>query len=249
MSPTEALTWVQRISAASILLQTIELGQVRAVAADDGVWRWDIMRRDADVFPRPIRWLLDHTLAYPNFLVLLALRGIAALALFFWPHAVPIAFLFLSTVLIALRWRGSFNGGSDFMTLVVLSALTAASAFPDHPRVTEGSLWYIAIQVCNSYFLAGFSKLRTPNWRSGRALSGFLACTIYGSPPIPLSLAQHPIFSRAASWFVIGWQCLFPLALLHPVACLALIACATGFHLTNVYVFGLNRFLWAWASA
>jgi hypothetical protein len=30
--------------------------------------------------------------------------------------------------------------------------------------------------------------------------------------------------------------------------CVAIVAVALAFHIANVYVFGLNRFVWAWAA-
>ena len=51
------------------------------------------------------------------------------------------------------------------------------------------------------------------------------------------------------AWSVIGFECLFPLAWFDPRLCLLLMAAGAGFHLLNSYVFGLNRFLFAWLAA
>jgi hypothetical protein len=252
-TPAEALGAVARVIALAILLQTIETWQMRASAADDGVWRWADLRREMTVFPRPVRALLDALLAYPRFLVLLVVRAVAAAVLLVAPGVASVALaalvvLLASTLLLALRWRGSMNGGSDFMTLVVLSALTAAAAFPARPLVALGACWYIAIQACNSYFVAGVVKLRAPAWRAGRALPAFLAGAVHDATPILGVLARRPWLARAASWSVIALECGFPLALWRPASCAALVGAALAFHIANVYVFGLNRFLWTWAA-
>jgi hypothetical protein len=254
-TPAAALVAVERVIALAIALSTLETWRMRHAAADDGVWRWEWVRRELAVFPRPVRALLDATLRYPRFLVLLGLRLVAAVTLLVPPAAaVPgvalaaLVVLLVSTLLLALRWRGSVNGGSDFMTLVVLSALTVAAAFPARPLVALGATWYVAIQACNSYFVAGVVKLKSAAWRQGRALPVFLAGAVHDAPRLRAAFERRPALARVASYAVMLLECSFPLALWRPEACVALCALALAFHVGNVYVFGLNRFLWAWAA-
>lgn len=259
-----ALTWVVRIVAISLIAQTAELWWLRKVAADDGIWSWPIVRRDFAVFDvigisgfRPLRAFFDATLSYTGLRVLLVLRMVCALTCLFVTHGLPLWLLLVSTLLIALRWRGSFNGGSDFMTLAVLGALAIASSFGFSASASRGALWYIAIIACNSYFLAGLAKLRTANWRSGRALIGFMGHTVYDAPPLPEARARvaptfwerHRRVTRWLSWLVIGLELSFPLALIDARACLVLIGCALMFHVGNAFLLGLNRFVLAWAAS
>ncbi|MGE0491089.1 MAG: hypothetical protein AB7S38_17915 [Vulcanimicrobiota bacterium] len=228
-----ALLLTQRLVALSVLLQTIELGRLRGAVSDQGIWPWQVLRDDFEGCPGWVRRVLDLTLAYPNFLGLLALQALASLALFWWLGAAPV--LVLTTVLISLRWRGAFNGGSDYMTVTVLLAL-AVAAIVHHPVMTLACLWYVALQCCLSYFVAGIVKLNRANWRNGRALSAFTGGRL--GPP------------RAArlSWAVIGFQCAFPLVLLVPELGPVFVLGAVGFHLANFYFLGLNRFFWAWLA-
>jgi hypothetical protein len=46
-----------------------------------------------------------------------------------------------------------------------------------------------------------------------------------------------------------GFEVLFPLALLHPLALYAGLVIAATFHLANAFLFGLNRFFWIWICA
>jgi hypothetical protein len=244
----DALYAVECLIAFAVLLQTMELWQMRRVAADDGVWRWSLVRRDLALFPAPVRALLDVVLAYRGFLVLLALRAIAAVYMVFAPHVVFAAVMLLSTVLLALRWRGSVNGGSDFMTIVVLTALTVATAFPSRPMVGVGALVYIALQTCNSYVIAGLVKLKAASWRAGTALPVFLGNAVLDDSTLRHALQRHPVLARLASWGVIALECSVPLALLDPLLCTVIVSALLAFHVANVYVFGLNRFVWAWAA-
>ena len=248
-TPASALLWVARVIAVAVILQTIETWAIRRSAADDGVWRWETVRRELDVFPRVVRGILDALLGYRSLRVVLVVRAVAAVALVvIGLNVVVLAVLLATTVLLALRWRGSVNGGSDFMTLVVLTALTVAAAAPGRPEVQLGCVWYVAIQACNSYFVAGVVKARAASWRQGRALPAFLATAVYDDARLVALFKRRPGLARAAGYAVIGLECGFPLALVHPVACLAIIGAAAAFHLANVYVFGLNRFLWAWMA-
>jgi hypothetical protein len=158
-------------------------------------------------------------------------------------------FLFLSAILISIRWRGSFNGGSDFMSLIVLSALSFASAFPDSAKAQAACFWYIAIQTCTSYFLAGTIKLRNPDWRSGRALRRFVKTSIYAESPLSSWISRTLWLSLLASWSVMLFECLFPISLFFPKVCVAMLCLGFLFHLANVYFFGLNRFLLSWSAA
>ena len=54
---------------------------------------------------------------------------------------------------------------------------------------------------------------------------------------------------RTASWAVIGFEVLFPLALLNQTLLIAALTCAAAFHIANACLFGLNRFVWFWLAA
>ncbi len=242
-----ALRGMQYLVALSLVVQTLELLQVRRTAADDGIWRLSDLKRDWSFLPSLPRALLDYTLAYRPFVALLVLRLLAALTTVVWPSPVLYGFLLISTLLISIRWRGSFNGGSDFMTLVLLSALLMASVFPARPSVADGCLWYVAIITCNSYFIAGLAKVRRKSWRDGTALRGFVRQAVYQPPPSLLLL--QPTLAVLASLSVLLLECGFPAALVGPRVCLAVIATMFSFHLGNAWVFGLNRFVFAWVAA
>jgi hypothetical protein len=164
--------------------------------------------------------------------------------------ALFIAFLFLSTWLIAIRFRGIFNGGSDSMTVLVALGLSIAQAFHDHPLALKASFAFIAVHVTASYFLAGLSKLKNSEWRRGIALPIFFKTPRYDSPPqILRELLEKPKIAKHVSWMIMLFECSFPLAWTGPNVCIFYIALALIFHIVNYYVFGLNRFFFAWMSA
>lgn len=250
MTLSEALSASARLSAASVALQTLELLAIRQSFSERGVWRFSSLSPELAALPPPLRWLALRCLSYRSFLALLAVQlAASAWLLARGPSAAALLVLLLTTLLGCVRFRGSFNGGSDAMTLLVLLGLSAAALFPGRPRAALGGLGYIALQTALSYFVAGVIKLKERDWRRGRALAAFFALPRYGVPAAARALAARPALGRAAAWSVLLFECTFPLALLGPQLCGPLLAVALAFHVINSALFGLNRFLWAWAAA
>ncbi len=145
-----------------------------------------------------------------------------------------------------LRFQGPFNGGADKMALLILTCLTVARVWPDLAALALG---YLAIQLVLSYFVSGWVKLRSPEWRSGAALTEVFAFSAYPVSKALRALAWRSRVMRIGSWAVISFEVAFPLALLHPTALGVALSLAALFHLANACLFGLNRFLWVWLAA
>ncbi|HWA73133.1 MAG TPA: HTTM domain-containing protein [Polyangiaceae bacterium] len=245
-----ATRWSERLLALSVFLQAIELLLARRAWVDDGVWSWPILKREHEVLPSPLRWLFSLVLPERPFLGLVLLEAAAALAFGLGVGAVA-PFLLFAEVAVCVRFRGTFNGGSD--TLTVLTTLSFAFAWllggAEHPLVGKACLGYIAVQLTLSYFIAGLAKLKEADWRSGAALRGFVRSRQYGAPPFVRRLLDGERRCQLLSWCVLLFECGFPLAWLDPRLCTALIALGLAFHLGNWLVFGLNRFVFAWAAA
>ncbi len=249
LNPFAAIFWTEKIIAIAIFFQTLELIQIRNSYDENGVWNWNTLKKEFAIFPIFFQKFIALFLKYPNFLYLLFLRLFSALLILFFPHPLLVFILFFSTVLICLRWRGVFNGGSDYLTIVVLSALCIFEIFKQSETAAFIALWYIAIQVCSSYFISGIVKIKKENWRTGKALSGFINSSIYLATPSSALISNNLKLSCFVSWIIMIFELSFPLALLSPEICLAYIVFAFVFHLANFYIFGLNRFLFAWAAA
>jgi hypothetical protein len=217
----DAVSWTARLLAFSWSLQALELWLVRREL--EAAFPWAIVRRDYGVrFAFPWPWSI-------------ALQGVLALALLTPYAAFPWIALALALAQ-AARFRGSYNGGSDAMTLVVLLGLALARSFD-----TRLGLAYIAAQLVLSYFLAGVFKLRDPRWRDGSALPALLSAPQYRTTPVRVP--------RVAAYAVLGFECSFPLALLDVRLCATYAVIGLVFHALNARLLGLNRFLWAWLAA
>jgi hypothetical protein len=211
-----ALDWMTRLAALAIAIAALELLIARRALSDDGVFAWSILRRDY-VHPR-IAGLL---FSYRSTLVVILLQLCAALALPWLDHAAPAWIAFATTLAIAVRFRGSYNGGSDSMLLVVTLSL--------------------------AYLLAGVAKLRDPAWRSGHALAILVELPQYRVPRRLASLVTS--LSRIGSWAILAFEIAFPVVFASPLACTIMLAIGAAFHVANALVFGLNRFLWTWLAA
>jgi hypothetical protein len=232
----------------SLLLQSLEQLRVQAL---DGVGDWAIQRTEVPAQPRWLRPLLDAAFRPAVYLGLLWLRAALAVALMtgYLPLAGAVA-LFVIALLLLFRWRGAFNGGSDFMTLVGLTGLLIAHGVGAYAGMAQGwraGLWYVALQAVTSYFMSGWVKLLRPEWRSGRALPFFLDTGVYG-PIAANSVFRRPWAARACAWSFTVWEGCFPLALLDVRLAAMFCAVAAAFHFGVFWYFGLNRFFWAWIA-
>lgn len=146
------------------------------------------------------------------------------------------------------RFDGPYNGGADRMALLTLVCLTAAQWAPA-ARWAELALGYLAAQLTVCYFMAGWVKIANPDWRTGRALRDVFLFSTYPVAESLRRLADRPRGMAAAAWAVMGFELLFPLGLLDARLLLVFLGVAAVFHLANAALFGLNRFVWAWAAA
>jgi hypothetical protein len=214
--------------------------------------------RDFVALPGPLLALLDGLLGDSAFVVLLAVQLGLSLLLPWCPHMmVPLGLLF-SGLLVCVRFRGTYNGGSDSMTLVVVLGVCVARLGPASALEGSGAgspwqragLAYIAAQLMLSYFLAGLAKLRAPRWRRGQALPRLLRAHQYAVPGALQRVLAPRRRALAASWLVMLFEGAFPGALwLGPRGCAGVLACGAIFHLLNAAGLGLNRFFWAWLAA
>jgi hypothetical protein len=242
-----AIRATELVFAWSLTIQTLEYLRMGQYTANDAFWSWQLQR--ADIPNAPMRALLDVLFMPRVHQLHLVLRLLAAAVLALQGASLPLMlFLFVGNLLILIRWRGAFNGGSDFLTLVVLTGLLISQvvgALGNPELGWQAGFWYIAIQAITSYFMSGSVKVLRREWRNGSAMTIFLNGAIYG----PLS-PDHPLRNKwlalIGSWSFIVWEMLFPLSLLDPRLAVVFCAVAAVFHFLVFWFFGLNRFFWAW---
>jgi HTTM domain len=156
--------------------------------------------------------------------------------------------LFVLGLAMLQRFQGPYNGGSDRMSLLILSFLNLANFAPTI-FWQEIAFGYLALQLVCSYFFSGWVKVVNPEWRSGRALCDVFQFSVY---PVSESLrgwAQSPRLLFVMAWSVMIFELVFPLALFSEMALIVALVIAGTFHFANACLFGLNRFFWIWLAA
>ena len=248
MSLTLAIRIFEVLLGWSLLLQTLEYLRVQSL---DRVAIWPILQQEIPARPAWLKSGLNQLFQPRPYTALLCLRLALAMALVLGHIGLIGALLhFAIAVLLLLRWRGAFNGGSDFMTLVAITGLVLAHGVGGLSNAALGwqaGLAYICLQTVSSYFVSGWVKLLRPEWRSGRALTLFLDTGVYG--PLPeKSLFRNTTLAKMCSWSFTLWEGCFPLALLDLRLAWVFCAVAAIFHGMVFAFFGLNRFFWAWVA-
>lgn len=231
--------WMARLAAVAVGVAALELLVMRRALSDTGVFAWPVLRRDMRV-----RWLADLVFAYPSTIAILVLQLAAAVALPLLDHPAPAWIAFATCLAISVRFRGSYNGGSDSMLLVVTVSIALARTSPALERVALG---YCAAHLVLSYLLAGVAKMGDRAWRDGRALAILVELPQYRVPRTIAALVRP--LSSIGSWAILVFELAFPLAFASPIACTILLCMGAAFHVANAITFGLNRFLWAWIAA
>ena len=245
-----AIALTLRIAAVGVVVSSLEYVSRPALLADQALASWTVARTNrrwkfAGHLARP----LDMMFAYPTFLIVPWVRLLSAVAVVVGvpDPTMAIACIALTSALMATRSPYGTDG-ADQMFFVIF--LAAAMALPiSSPVAKQAFLLFVAAQSCFAYFVSGAAKLISPIWRSGKAIPGVLGTDCYGDRNLGRWLAARPILSRAASWFVILFECAFPLVLLGvaPLSTFLLLA-AFAFHLGTVFVMRLNTFIWAFVG-
>lgn len=232
------VTCMARLAAIAVAINTLELFSMQRSFGVRGIWRANTIDGEWGAF--------RHVLGTHAFPAVLWVQLIAASALLLRQSAWSCALLMLTTLLCAMRFRGNVNGGSDAMLFTVLGGLTLAQLDGATLPVREAGVLYVAAQLTLSYVRAGFVKVRERGWWSGEALAAFVALPAYN---VPQTFPRNRLLLQVAGVATIVFELMAPLAWLNPTFCAVFVSAAACFHLAAAYVFGLNRFFWAWGAA
>ncbi len=246
MTGAVAISFISQLVAFSVILQSLELLCISREFKEDGLYPWSILRLE---YPRGIREFFSPFFSHPSFIFLIVVQLILSLWLFFQPAFFVCSSLFFTALFINIRFRGTFNGGSDKITMISLLALSIATWNPLSNFLMVIGLGFLAFHSVTSYVFAGFAKLKEPSWRKGTVLSDLLRLPHY---PVPNKIRQwvilRPGLLRVLTLFILGFECLFPLIFYHQTLAFIFLSMAFTFHILNVWLFGLNRFLFAWIA-
>ena len=147
-----------------------------------------------------------------------------------------------------VRFDGPYNGGSDRMTVLILICLCCTHLAPT-TNLQELALGYLAVQLTLSYVLSGAVKIVNAEWRDGSALRDVFLFSAYPVSEATRKWAEQPQLLWVIGWTVMVFELIFAFFLLTMPTLIVGLSIAALFHLANFYLFGLNRFFWAWIAA
>ena len=250
MSAKMALMLVEKLAIIAMIFQAAEILKGAREWREGGIWSWSRLSLEYD---KQTRELLNRLMNDNVFHRLLQGQIAVAAICFFVPGfsllaTILLTYLFGTTLLVAIRFRGSFNGGSDSMTLMTLLSLMIATAFARNHTAHIICLWFLTLQVCRSFLTSGVSKLKSRAWREGSAMKDLTTVSNYGPPNWARQFLSQGQNSKYLGVVVLGFELLFVTGLLNQDLAALFIGVALVFHLMNYYVFGLNRFVFAWLA-
>jgi hypothetical protein len=252
-NPDDYIEWIVRICSVGILISCLELLSRPVILADRGLMSWSVSRLDFHWQHKGILAdVLDCVLRYPFFVGLVSLRLVIAVIILFGPRGLilhPLVVWTATFLAMALSIRSRYGiDGADQVANLVFVGLALVALVPT-PLTKAGYLWFLAVQCCLAYSVAGVAKLVSAGWRDGTFLPGILSIRTYCPSNVAWFAQRHRFLLHAVSWGVIAGECLFPLVLVLPIRhSLVLLGAGVALHVSIAFVMGLNSFLWAFPS-
>lgn len=247
MNAQDAVLFTARILSIGAAIDAAEILLTPREYAASGIYSWELMRTNN-------RWstmgvtsrVLDGLFSQAGFMTLMALQVVVALSVLgglatpLLPEAIFLLFLLRG----AINVRHQYGlDGADQMNVIVLASLVLWCVAPS-PLAKEVALWFIAFQSVLSYVTAGVAKAVSPIWRSGAAVRDIVNTRSYGSRIAVGLFDRLPALKPIACWWVILFECTFPLALLSPRLAFFYFAMGVAFHIGIAATMGLNNFVW-----
>ena len=237
-----------------IIIDMMETLANRAEYSSHGVYGWPVRRTFRSWTMRsPIAACTDAIFSSPRYLLLVVFELMCAVLLFLtmWKGVSASVLLSLLGAQFLLKFRNGVFGieGSDQMHFLILIGATIFYLFSD-PLARTAAVFFIAGQAMVAYAASGLIKLKSPSWRRGTALRDVLNTMSFGDRSAARLILKVPVVSRVMCWVVIGFECLFPLAILMGTkTTLIVLACGVLFHAGTAILMGFNLFFWTFISS
>lgn len=231
---------ISKIFSFALLLQCIEMIIISKNSVFIKIWNFQNIESTLKyALPFPAQ-VLNFIFSENYFRILLFIELILIVFCFFVFHPILILLTAFLQLLVCMRFRGTFNGGSDMMVFVTAAGLIIGG---------KVGLIYIAIHATYSYFKAGLVKVKQKPWLNGNVLTDFLRISLYSDiqSAIP-KLKRYPKLGKILSWGTLVFELSLPLIFLIPNMAFIYLSVAVSFHLIIYFTFGLNRFFWIWLS-
>jgi hypothetical protein len=251
VAPGRALDLVERLSAVSTLIASLELLARPQLYSDANLMSWRVSQLRS-------RWLLRgavgrvfaRTLTYRMFRALLMIRAIGSASLILGAGGGRGARTVKTTMALSvfpMTLRSPYGwDGADQMSAITSHVLAARAWRPEiEPDVQR----FFALQLCLCYLASGVAKASSPEWRSGSALTGIASTEMYGDEAFHRWLQASRLRPLIIARGVIAAECAFPLVLAAPGRLRqAILVTGVLSHALLARIMGLNTFFWSFVS-
>lgn len=247
LDPAQALDLTSRLAAGAALVGNWEMFAARRTFSTAGVFHLDGVQGLHWKPSRLLRILGGREMA------VLGIGAAGCLALLLagpWGATGVVGLILALSARLAMAQRRIIGGdGAEQLTTLTLVVVLLAAAPVSSPQRIQFAVAFIGGQVILAYLTSGVSKLASPLWRNGSAMTGIIHTQTYGLRAVALALDRIPRGSLILGWAVMLFESAFVLLLFGPHwLVIAVLACAFIFHLGCAVVMGLNDFLLAFPA-
>lgn len=237
------------ILSVGVFISAMEYIKKIQIFSSNGLLSWNVMQlkwsnQDQKTLLKPLFKLFNEQ----GLAALFIIRCLLLIGLLFFPLQSTFGWILISLLGVSLLTSSLItyygSDGSDQMSMLIIITLIICN-LPglSSPRLTEIGLWFIGLQACLSYAVAGIAKLVSSEWRSGTAVKDVFSTKTYGSKKATMFLQKYPAANSFLCWNVMIMETLFPLCLFLPWQ-YAMIFLIWGFtfHFLTALIMGLNSF-------
>lgn len=205
-----------------LFISTMEYIKKIQIFSATGLLSWNVMqlrweKKDYNSFFSPLFKLFNEK----GLAVIFALRCVIIIGLIFFPLESTYGWILVGLLGCSLLASSmiTFYGsdGSDQMNMLIIITLFLCH-FPlgSGSRLATIGLWFIGLQTCLSYTVAGIAKLASAEWRASTAIKDVFSTKTYGSQWAALLMKKYPGLNVFLCWNVMIMETLFPLCLILP---------------------------------
>ena len=240
------------LAGAGSLLHSLELFAIRREFSAGGLLDWDVLRASHPALLRSGfgRWA-DQLFSQPAVLLLNLALVSGSILIIGRPSDPPVSAL---CVVVGVRTLFNFRNspaiiGADQLQVLVLAACLCYLLVPES-GVAKACGWFVCLQLILSYVTAGLSKLVTPVWQRGIAMTDIVRSRATGLGLAYACARRFPALISLMCWVTIVFEIAFPwLVFGGPSACAVFLVTGVLFHVGVAMIMGLDEFLWAYLAA
>lgn len=248
-----ALNNMERVSAVTHLISSLELLAAPELQSDGGFNDWQVNREHYAYANKYLLKALD-VIANPRVTEAMLLSRAAAAAWIVSPFGqnrsrfAANALLASSAVAMNPRFHHGTDG-SDQASIVCQTGAALARGFGMRPSATDTALWAVGLQTALAYAVSGWVKVCGETWRNAQALPNIMRTVDYGHKPTWELTTKYPTLTKAITFGVLTIEGAFPLVYLGGGRLFKLLSASTvAMHVGIAKAMGLGRFVFAFGA-